>query len=430
MSLHLRSPIVFVVIIILCLYLWKRYEEKQLFVYSNSPSYPRNMFEKYFWGQANLIKEEIGKIDKPILWIHVPYEYNARNWQSFGSRSSYELNQPYLVLTLKSIIDHCQEDFQIILVDDASFQKILDLTIPTSPMTWMQRQIYMLMLLEKYAGIILPLSFVCFRSLLPMLEQGTVNHRPFVAEKVNQQSTLNAQTIPDIRLMGTKLREDPEISALLAFLRKTEKSDMFTLAGKFEGSIPRYLSERIAMGEMNVIPAELVGTKTKEGKKVLIEDLLSHGSIHFDKMAYGIWIPSKQILERTNLQWFARMSQSQIVHSDFVLAKYLIVANDPNSFFSSPFMKFFSSLFQSTPTPTTHNQEGMQTAHKRRKKEKYHSESDSDTDHDNNNNTAKKFASTYQEWKGWWKTPLLPKGLYGTKPMYLGQDVPKSTFVK
>ena len=39
--------------------------------------------------------------NRPKLWIHTKYEYNSRKWKSFGSRSSTDLNQPYIHLTIK-----------------------------------------------------------------------------------------------------------------------------------------------------------------------------------------------------------------------------------------------------------------------------------------------------------------------------------------
>ena len=36
-------------------------------------------------------------VTRPILWMPVVYKYNSRNWSSFGSRSSYDLNQPYIL---------------------------------------------------------------------------------------------------------------------------------------------------------------------------------------------------------------------------------------------------------------------------------------------------------------------------------------------
>ena len=52
-----------------------------------------NEIKKYLLTESSLAKSK-----KPILWIHTPYEYNSRDWLSFGSRSSYNLNQPYLNL--------------------------------------------------------------------------------------------------------------------------------------------------------------------------------------------------------------------------------------------------------------------------------------------------------------------------------------------
>ena len=51
---------------------------------------------------------------KPILWIHNHYKINARNWPSFGGRTSKKLNQPYLYLCVKSIIKHCGQSFNVV----------------------------------------------------------------------------------------------------------------------------------------------------------------------------------------------------------------------------------------------------------------------------------------------------------------------------
>ena len=63
--------------------------------------------------------------NRPKLWIHSSYEYNARKWKSFGSRTSTDLNQPYIHLTIQSIIHHCGDDFNICLIDDDSFSQLI-----------------------------------------------------------------------------------------------------------------------------------------------------------------------------------------------------------------------------------------------------------------------------------------------------------------
>ncbi len=61
-------------------------------------------------------------ITKPILWIHLDHEVNARHWQDFNSRNTRCLNQPYLNLLIKNIIKKCEKNFHVILLDDSSYK--------------------------------------------------------------------------------------------------------------------------------------------------------------------------------------------------------------------------------------------------------------------------------------------------------------------
>jgi hypothetical protein len=89
--------------------------------------------QKSYWGtdeyeglrEILLNKNNIKDDHRPILWIYVPYQYNSRHWESFGSRSSHDLNQPYLYMTVKSIINHCDRSFNICIIDDDSFGKLI-----------------------------------------------------------------------------------------------------------------------------------------------------------------------------------------------------------------------------------------------------------------------------------------------------------------
>jgi hypothetical protein len=77
--------------------------------------------------------------NRPKLWIHTKYEINARKWKDFYSRNSTDLNQPYLHLTIKTIVNHCGDDFNICLIDDDTFSKLIpswdvDLSTVAEPM--------------------------------------------------------------------------------------------------------------------------------------------------------------------------------------------------------------------------------------------------------------------------------------------------------
>ena len=100
--------ILFLILIVLG-FLYRRFEDKRI----------REEKDENYAAIQNYLLDDVtlAKSKKPILWIHVPYEYNSRNWLSFGSRSSFNLNQPYLYLTVKSIINQCDNSFTICIFE-------------------------------------------------------------------------------------------------------------------------------------------------------------------------------------------------------------------------------------------------------------------------------------------------------------------------
>ena len=149
--------ILFFVLIVLG-FLYKRFEDKRL----------REEEGETYEAIKNYLLDDItlGKSKKPILWIHVPHAYNSRNWMSFGSRSSFDLNQPYLYLTVRSIIKQCEDSFTICIVDDFSFQKLIpnwniDMTCIAEPILSNIRMLGLSKLLYIYGGLICPISFIC-----------------------------------------------------------------------------------------------------------------------------------------------------------------------------------------------------------------------------------------------------------------------------
>ena len=43
----------------------------------------------------------------------------------------------------------------------------------------------------------------------------------------------------------------------------------------------------------------------------------------------GIYIPSDEILNRRNYEWFSRMSPAQVLESKMIISKYILIANIP-----------------------------------------------------------------------------------------------------
>jgi hypothetical protein len=378
--------IAILIIIVFLAYLYKRYETKYLY-----QEYDENIdMRKYLLGE--LTRDDIGRIRKPLMWIYIPHEYNSRNWLSFGSRSSYELNQPYLHLTIKSIMKHCNKDFHIILIDDNSFPKLLeDWPYIATPLDKNKRMYGLMNIVDTYGGLLTPISFLCFKSLIDLYYTGTRNDKMFVVENVNTNTLIESAFVPCPCFMGA-LKNTPVLKEFIGYLKNIIDND-YTRGNLITGKVSDWLTQQYSNGKINIIRGYEVGVMTKDESPVLVDDLMGSSYINIDlESIYGVWIPADQILKRTNYQWFARMSEEQVLLSNVILGKYIVKAVAPSE------------------TRST-SEEGFQ-----------------------NNNIQPMFVvgpntlipqSIPSEWVGFWNTPLY-KGLYGLQPLYLGQDVPKN----
>ena len=336
---------------------------------------------------------ELETVNKPIIWIHIPVEYNARHWQSFGSRSSYDLNQPYLYLTVKSIIQHCDASFRICLVDDASFKKLIpgldiDLSQIADPMMGYIRQMLLANLVYKYGGMVVPISFLCFQDLDTLYQKETRNNSMFVGENRNTNvSASHADFFPDIQFMGAE-KESPVVRDLMDFMQRQISRD-YTSQIKFLGEFNRWIVSRPS--QIRVISGYDIGTKTLDNSPVLVDTLLGSNTdvLDFYGKTYGIWIPADDILKRTRYNWFARMNIEQVVTSNTVLGQYMLLANSPDK--------------RAVTEALTANNE----------------ENDADNNLDKNNELKK------PDWISFWKTPS-GINVWGPKPQFLGNTVPRA----
>ena len=69
------------------------------------------------------------------------------------------------------------------------------------------------------------------------------------------------------------------------------------------------------------IPGNLMGAKDVNGDIVIIDHLLENSKIEFDKGAFGIYLPSDEILKRQKYGWFVRSNKVQILSSNTNVGK-------------------------------------------------------------------------------------------------------------
>jgi hypothetical protein len=315
------------IVLMIVWFLYNRYEDKRMRE-ENSENY--DSIQKYLLKDTDLAKEK-----KPILWIPIAYDYNARNWISFGSRSSFELNQPYMYLTVKSIINQCEESFRICLIDDDSFVKLIpgwsvNMKTISTPVLDYVRSLATAKLLHIYGGMVVPPSFLCMRNLIDLYNMGTSGEKMFVCETVDRNITSTTHEFyADSSFMGST-KENPVMQELIDFMQRKVSSD-YTAQGEFLGDFNRWCNTRANKGQVTLIPGKLIGTKTMDDNTILVDDLLSNDYIDLYPQAYGIYIPAKEILNRRHYEWFARLSPKQVLESNVIISKYILLASTPDS---------------------------------------------------------------------------------------------------
>jgi len=186
------------------------------------------------------------------------------------------------------------------------------------------RELGMMKLLYRYGGIRVPPSFICMRNLEELV------NRPFVCEMVNRNVTsVHREFYPNIHFMGCP-KESPVIEQFIDFMQRTISRD-FTGELCFLGEFNRWADARVNNGQLGLIDGKMIGVKTMNDEPVLLENLLANDYIEIYKNTYGIYLPEKEILNRTSFEWFARLSQKQVLESRIIVSKYLLLSLAPDA---------------------------------------------------------------------------------------------------
>ena len=322
-SKNLTNLFILLFLLVIIGFLYRRYENKRMREESKD-NY--DAIRDYLLDDVTL-----GKSKKPILWIHVPYEYNSRQWLSFGSRSSFELNQPYLYLTVRSIIKKCDDSFTICIFDDSSFKKLIpnwsiDMTKLADPILYNIRTLGQMRLLSIYGGMMCPISFLCMNDLIGLYNKGTRGNKMFVCETVDRNYTSNVRNFyPSISFCGAP-KDCEMVEQFCQYIRTlTSHTNEITFLGQYD----RWMMRRIEEGKVNLIEGVDIGTKTINDRQIIIDDLMSNHYLELYKGAYGILIPSGELLKRLNYGWFVRSSQKQVLQSDTIIGNYLLLSVGP-----------------------------------------------------------------------------------------------------
>jgi hypothetical protein len=278
--------------------------------------------------------QDVDIFTRPFLWIHVDNEINARNWESFGSRSNRDLNKPYVYYCIKTIIQKCDKTFNICLIDDTSYKRLLenweiDLTSIDITLRNKIRHLANAKLLYEYGGVLVPSSFVCSKSLKNLYFKNVNKNGIFACEKLDDTSYVTDQRyLPDNTFMGCK-RKHKQIKDYCLHLEQLISTD-YTSESDFKDSTSKYLSNLVNDNKISLIDGKFIGIKDAQNKPISLEELFNTQYIDIIEDAYGIYIPDKKLALRTAYNWFLRIDIQSILDSELIISKYMVLAQDIN----------------------------------------------------------------------------------------------------
>lgn len=341
MEIKSISFYIFVIgILLLCLFFGEKW--KKIMMIDNSKD-EYEMVKEYLLNDSPLYG-----YNRPKIWIHSKYDMNARKWKNFQSRNSTDLNQPYLYLTIQSIIHHCGNDFHVCLIDDETFPKLIptwdiDLNSVAEPMKSQFRDIAMLQILYYYGGMVVPNSFLCTKSLLNFYNEGTHANTWFVVENLNRYLDTNKDKyttsfIPDTEFMGS-LKNDENILSLIQLL-KQKWNGHFSQEMEFQGFKSHWLITQIQQHNLQLLNGEMIGIKKRNGKPILLDDLMEEAFLDIDmQKIYGIYIPREELLRRPKYQWFAILPHEDVLQCNIILTKFFKTSIIDSTQYNNPEMK-------------------------------------------------------------------------------------------
>lgn len=302
---------------------YSKYDEKHRLT-DEEATYKK--IKEYLLNQSSLAKTK-----KPLLWIHVPYSMNARKWKDFGSRNSEELNQPYLYLCVKSIIDKCGNDFNICLIDDETFAKLIpDWTIDVSklPENLLEniRNIGLCKLVYYYGGLVTPINTLCIKSLLSLYREIKSVNKPFFLEDRSKDINVSSEvrTFPSFQMFGCE-KENETMKLIINILEQGAGND-FTNESKFLGQNRRHLYEMIQTNKIFLIDGRSMGIKDNENVEITLERLFENQNLNLSLKCDALIVPREDLIKRSKYNWFVQLNVQKVLNSNFVLAKYLKTA--------------------------------------------------------------------------------------------------------
>ena len=263
-------------------------------------------------------------IKRPILWIHSDNEFNQT--------ASTNQNQPYIECCMDTIIKHCGETFNICLIDDTSFKKLIpdwniNIKDLASPLKEKIRLLAISKVIYKYGGMTLPDTTIVLKDLLNTYNNGLKETGFFVGNIKNNSNINDNKTCYPNRYVIGATKNNNEINNYIKFLEVLVSKD-YTSESEFTKNVEKYLSKEIVNKKINSVCSQVFGSKSSNGKAITIDDLMSDKNINYPIKTACIIIPKEDLIKRRQYGWFLRLSKKQIFECNSAIAKFIVFSQN------------------------------------------------------------------------------------------------------
>lgn len=310
----MNEYIIFGILIILLIILTQRYYNN---IYLKEEKQFRNELidiDSYFYSD-----EYIKSSKKRKIWIHIPYEKNARKWTSFGSRNSYNLNIPYISLCIKSVIDYCGDKYDIIIIDDTTFSDILDTDIDILKLSGALKQKYremcLLQILHKYGGVIVPPSLYLKKSI-----KSIDNEKVWYVVEINNDEHVSYLDSCQSTVFSGAPMNDPELKKYIDYYSDEIKKDFGEQGLHFNFN---YLRKN----NISYLDGKYIGTKDKFNNVIKLEDLMENKLILLDTNNIGLYIPHNSLIKRKKFNWYCYLDFEQLLKCKVFISYYMVLSS-------------------------------------------------------------------------------------------------------
>ena len=309
-------------------YIYNRVKEKEHNVFA---AHDDSVIDQYLVnGDAGNANKKSKNKNNPFLWVYNSYDANSRHWKTFNDRKSNDLNQPYIELCLQSIIHKNSDNFNVCLISDSSFKKLLpelnfDIAKIPAPLKNHYQTLALMKIAHRYGGLVMPSSMICFKNLRSLYNRSIREHSAFCFEFPNHSLTVDYERLlPSSKILGCE-RYNTHIRDIIHKYEEVLSED-FTSESDILGKLSHFIMMSEEKGNIKVLSGQIIGTRDVNNRSVTLEKLFSTDFLQLSNDAMVLYIPQQKIKERNAFSWFCRLSPQQIYESNIYLCRLFLIS--------------------------------------------------------------------------------------------------------